>query len=62
MNEYSSASEIAKKWGVSHRRVLVFCAEGRVDGATKVGSFWIIPSNAEKPDDPRRLRARKIGD
>ena len=29
------------------------CAEGRIEGATKIGSFWAIPSEAVKPSDMR---------
>ena len=47
--EYSSAKETAKKWGISKRRVQILCSEGRVIGAIKVGSNWIIPSDASKP-------------
>ena len=51
--KYISASEAALKWGLSSRRVGVFCNEGRIDGAQKAGSMWIIPENAEKPSDAR---------
>ncbi len=52
-----SAAEMAVKWGISRRRVQIFCAEGRVEGAVKIGSTWIIPSNARKPEDPRRKKS-----
>lgn len=52
--EFYSAAEMAKKWGISKRRVQIFCAQGRVQGAMKVGQFWIIPSSAAKPTDPRK--------
>ena len=32
------------------------CAEGRIEGAILKGNTWLIPENAEKPDDPRRVR------
>ena len=46
---YISASDAAKKWGVSERSVRNYCAEGRVEGATLVGKSWMIPDGAEKP-------------
>lgn len=51
--KYISASEAAAKWGLSSRRVGLLCNEGRIDGAQKAGSVWIIPEDAEKPGDAR---------
>ena len=44
---------IAKKWGVTPRTVQTLCAEGKVEGATKFGDVWAIPSDAQKPTDGR---------
>lgn len=52
--EYMSAKEAAEKWGITRRRVQVYCIEERIPGAKKVGSQWIIPKEAEKPEDPRK--------
>ncbi len=41
------------KMGLSKRRVIVLCQEGRVAGAQKAGRNWIIPEDAEKPADAR---------
>jgi len=51
--KYISTSEAAEKWNLSKRRVVVLCSEGRIKGAQKAGSTWIIPDNAEKPGDAR---------
>ena len=56
--KYISASEAAKKWNLSSRRVVVLCNEGRIDGAQKAGATWIIPDDAEKPTDAR-IKSRK---
>lgn len=53
--DYVSSAEIAKKWNVSQRRVAVLCKEGRVAGAVLVGRMWMIPKDAKKPGDPRRV-------
>ena len=53
--DYLSSAEIAKKWNVSQRRVAVFCKEGRVTGAVLIGRMWMVPKDAEKPIDPRRI-------
>ena len=46
---YMSVSDAAKKWNISERSVRTYCAEGRVSGAMRVGTTWMIPDNAEKP-------------
>ena len=56
MQEYLSLREAAKKWGVSERRINQYCTEGRIAGAQRIGKAWAIPSNAQKPGDPRRMR------
>ena len=54
--ELLTTSEMAKKWDISRRRVSTLCAQGRIEGAILKGNTWLIPENAEKPDDPRRVR------
>ena len=51
--EYISIKQASEKWGITKRRIQVLCAEGRIEGATKIGSFWAIPSEAVKPSDMR---------
>ena len=51
--EYLSIRQISEKWGLSTRRVNVLCTEGRIPGATKIGSYWAIPADAKKPKDAR---------
>lgn len=51
--EFLSISQTAEKWGLTRRRVQVLCSEGRIAGAMKVGTVWIIPADAEKPKDAR---------
>ncbi len=45
-----TASEIAKKWGISERSVRNYCKQGRVKGAELKGKLWLIPEDAEKPE------------
>ncbi len=52
--DYITASQAAKKWKISQRRVQVLCSEGRIPGVFKLGEAWAIPSNMEKPEDKRR--------
>lgn len=51
--EYLSIRQTAEKWGISGRRIQRLCAEGRIPGATKIGSYWVVPIGAEKPKDER---------
>jgi Fic family protein len=53
---YITTKQAAKKWGISERRVRVLCAEGRVEGAFKVGRAWNIPSDVRRPEDGRLKR------
>lgn len=56
--EYMTSAEFAQKWNISQRRVAVYCKEGRIDGAILKGRMWMIPSDAKKPEDPRRCGDR----
>jgi len=51
--EYISVVEAAKKWNITRRRVQVLCGQGRIDGAKKIGTVWIVPTEAIKPVDAR---------
>ncbi len=54
--DFLTSAECANKWGISQRRVAIYCKEGRIAGAVLRGRMWMIPENAEKPQDPRRKR------
>lgn len=58
--EYLSIRQTAEKWGISGRRIQRLCTEGRVPGATKIGSYWAVPADAEKPKDKRVRSGRYI--
>lgn len=58
--EYLSISQVSEKWGVSVRRIQTLCITGRIPGATKIGSYWAIPSDAEKPKDERIKTGRYV--
>lgn len=53
---FISAKEAAEKWSISQRRVSILCAEDRISGAIRVGNMWVIPEEAQKPDDARSAR------
>jgi hypothetical protein len=54
--DYLTSMEMSKVWGISSRRVSLLCSEGRVAGAEKKGKTWLIPKEAKKPEDPRRIK------
>ncbi len=58
--EYLSLRQTADKWGLSVRRVQTLCSTDRIPGAKKLGSFWVIPEDAEKPKDERIKSGRYI--
>ena len=48
-----TAKEAAKKWGITPRQVQLLCAKGRIPGAVRFGHAWLIPADAQKPQDGR---------
>lgn len=58
--EYLSIRQISEKWGLGTRRIQTLCIEGRIKGATKIGSYWAIPADAEKPKDERVTSGKYI--
>lgn len=58
--KYLSISQTAEKWEITRRRVQRLCSEGRIPGATKIGSYWAVPADAEKPRDERIKSGRYI--
>lgn len=52
--QFMTASQAAKSWNISQRRVQILCAEGRIPGVFKLGDAWAIPTNVEKPEDKRK--------
>ena len=56
MLQYMTTKDAADKWEISQRRVNTLCAENRISDAAMLGNMWIIPINANKPDDARMSR------
>ena len=53
--------EISIKCRIADRRVLQYCNAGRIEGTVKMGSTWLIPKDAEKPNDTRYKNSLKQG-
>ena len=45
--------EASEKWGVTPRQINYLCAGGRIPGAVKMATIWLIPKEAEQPMDRR---------
>jgi hypothetical protein len=56
--EYMTAKEAAQKWNITVRRVQVLCAQGRIQGAMRLGNIWAIPKNSPKPEDMRMKKEK----
>lgn len=57
---YFTTTEIAKVWGISSRRVAVLCEQNRIEGVLKKGKTWLIPDNAKKPFDARKVKIKGV--
>lgn len=57
---YLSIKQTSEKWNISVRWINDLCKNGRIPGATKIGTFWAIPEEAEKPKDARVKSGRYI--
>ena len=49
--DYMSLKEASEKWGVSARQINYYYAAGRIPGAVKMATLWLIPKGAKKPID-----------
>lgn len=52
MQNMMTIKEAAEIWGISTRRIVKLCSEGRIPGAVKE-SKWLIPADTMKPIDKR---------
>lgn len=57
--DYMTLKEASEKWGVSARQINYYCSAGRISGAVKMATIWLIPKGAEKPVDMRRKQGRQ---
>lgn len=58
--DYMTLKEASKIWGVTPRWINYYCSSGRILGAIKMGTIWLIPKNAEKPIDGRTKQGSKL--
>ena len=58
--EYLTTLEMSEKWGISARRIALLCEQGRISGVVKKGKTWLIPEEAEKPADKRKMSEKRM--
>lgn len=58
MDSYITVAQAADKWCVSVRTVQTLCANGKIEGASKMANVWIIPEDTDYPSD-RRVKTGK---
>jgi len=56
--DYLTSVQTAEKWGISSTRITIMANAGRIPGAVRIGSRWMIPADAEKPIDGRTKAAQ----
>lgn len=56
--DYMTLKEASEKWGITPRQINYLCAANRIPGAMKMATIWLIPKDAEKPNDRRRKEIR----
>lgn len=49
-----TVKQTAEKWGITVRRVQDYCKNGRIAGAERFGTSWMIPDDAVQPIDMRK--------
>ena len=53
INGYWSIKEASERWNITPRRVRALCEAERIEGASKLGREWAIPSDTNRPVDKR---------
>lgn len=57
-----TVQQTAEKWNVSVRRVQDYCRQGKIPGAQRIGTNWLIPADAVRPADGRKKAVRDEAD
>lgn len=56
-----TTEQAGKLWGITPRRVSELCRSGRIKGAYKIGTSWVMPADTEKPKDERVTTGKWVG-
>lgn len=58
--DYMTLKEASEKWGISPRQINYLCSAGRIPGAMKMATIWLIPKDAKKPVDMRTKHGKEL--
>ncbi len=58
--KYINIQKAASNWGLTVRRVQDMCKSGAICGAERFGKVWMIPEDAQKPQDGRKREVKKL--
>jgi len=59
LSDYITVKDAARTWNVTERQVIKYLAHERIPGAMKIGNTWLIPKDAQKPEDRRKYNCRR---
>lgn len=51
--DFMTLKEASEKWEVTPRRINYYCTAGRIPGAMKIATIWLITKDTGKPVDKR---------
>ena len=51
--DYITLKEASSLWSISPRMTNYYCSAGRIPGAIKIATIWLIPKDTDKPVDKR---------
>jgi len=57
--DWMTTKEASELWNITTRRIQILCDNGKVPGATRLGSIWVIPKGTPKPIDGRTKAAKQ---
>ena len=58
--DYMTLKEAGEKWGVTPRRVNYYCVGGRIPGAVKMATIWLIPKVVVLAVDMRTRQGKSL--
>lgn len=56
--DHMTLKEASEKWCIPPCMMNYYCSAGRIPGAEKKGTVWLIPKDAEKPIDGRTKKGK----
>jgi excisionase family DNA binding protein len=57
MRDILTVTQAAEQWGVKPITVRSWIARGKLPDAIKIGRDWMIPADAQRPEDRRYVEA-----